>query len=162
MHRNLVRISAAALLVATAAAACAPVRTHSGFRADYNNRDISLPEVGVDTKDTITQRFGTPSTTAVFDQTTWYYVSSQQERLAFYPQRTTDRRVMAVKFDANNVVSAVENYGLDRGRIIAYNDNVTPTRGRELGVLEQIFGNIGSTPPIRMEEEQQGGRRNRD
>ncbi|MEJ0058989.1 MAG: outer membrane protein assembly factor BamE [Terricaulis sp.] len=156
-------MSAALLVFAAAGAACAPVRSHSGFRADYNNADIPTPQVGVDTVDTVTQRFGTPSTTAVFDQTTWYYVASDQQRIAFYTPRVTGQRVMVVKFDAENKVSSVENYGLERGRVIAYNDNVTPTRGRELGVIEQIFGNIGSTPPIRSEEDQQGGgRRGRD
>ncbi|HWA00686.1 MAG TPA: outer membrane protein assembly factor BamE [Caulobacterales bacterium] len=159
MDRNLLRLSAAALLIATAgASACAPVRSYSGFRPDYNNAQIPTPEVGVDTKDTVQQRFGTPSTQAVLDQTAWYYISENQERVAFYTPHITGRRVMVVKFDAENKVSAVESYGIERGRIIAYNHDATPTRGRELGILEQLFGNIGSTPPIRSDEEQQGGR----
>jgi hypothetical protein len=48
---------------------------------------------------------------------------------------------------------------MERGRIVAYNGEKTPTRGRELGVLGRIFGNIGSSPPIRAEDEQLGGRR---
>ena len=47
------------------------------------------------------QRFGTPSTTAVFDQTAWYYVSSVQEQVAFYTPDTTERRVMVVRFDGD-------------------------------------------------------------
>jgi outer membrane protein assembly factor BamE (lipoprotein component of BamABCDE complex) len=153
--------SSAALCLLALGAACSPVQSHSGFRPDFNNVQIADPEVGVDTKDTVTARFGTPSTSAVFDQTTWYYVSSVQERFAFYSPRTTDRRVIVVRFDGNNVVSAVEHFGLERGRIVAYNGEKTPTRGRELGVLEQIFGNIGNTPPIRAGEEEEGGRRRR-
>jgi outer membrane protein assembly factor BamE (lipoprotein component of BamABCDE complex) len=163
MDRQFARMSAALLVIAATGAACAPVRTHTGYRADYNNLEIPTPLVGVDTTDTVAQRFGTPSTTAVFDQTTWYYVSANQQRIAFYSPRVTDRRIMVVKFDADNKVATVENYGIERGQVVAYNDAVTPTRGRELGVLEQIFGNIGSTPPIRTEEDQQGGgRRGRD
>jgi outer membrane protein assembly factor BamE (lipoprotein component of BamABCDE complex) len=105
----------------------------------------------------VQQRFGTPSTTAVFDQTAWYYVSSVQEQVAFYSPETTERRVMVVRFDGDTV-STVEKFGLERGRLVAYNDEVTPTRGRELGILEQLLGNVGNTSPIRAEEEQQGGR----
>lgn len=159
MDRHLLRLSAAALFVA-AGAACSPVQTYSGFRPEYNNVEIADPQVGVDTQDTVRQRFGSPSTTAVFDQTAWYYMTSVQEQVAFYTPRVTDRRVMVVRFDGTTV-AAVEKYGIERGRIIAYNDNVTPTRGRELGVLEQLFGNIGSTPPIRTEDQEQGGRPNR-
>ena len=56
-------------------------------------------------------------------------------------------------------VSAVEKFGMERGRLVAYDDHETPTRGRELGVLEQLLGNIGAMPP--MEEEERGGRPNR-
>ena len=158
MDRHLARLSAmAVLVVAAGSAACAPVRTYSGFRPDFNNAQIPTPQVGVDTKDTVQQRFGTPSTQAVLDQTAWYYISENEERVAFYSPHITSRRVMVVKFDADNKVSAVDSYGIERGRIVAYNHDVTPTRGRELGILEQLFGNIGSTPPIHTEDEQ-GGR----
>jgi hypothetical protein len=30
--------------------------------------------------------------------------------------------------------------------VVDYNSRVTPTRGRELGILEQLFGTIGRLP----------------
>lgn len=161
MKRGLLRLSAAALVAAAAAtSACAPTHTYNGFLPDRNNQEIPDPQVGVDTRDTVVQRFGTPSTTAVFDQTAWYYVSSVQESVAFYTPRTTERRVMVVRFDGDTV-SGVEKFGLERGRIVAYDDHVTPTRGRELGVLEQLLGNVGNTTPIPTQDQEQGGRRDR-
>jgi outer membrane protein assembly factor BamE (lipoprotein component of BamABCDE complex) len=161
MNRGFLRFSAAAALALTAVtAACAPVQTYNGFRPDRNNVDIPDPQVGVDTRDTVEQRFGTPSTTAVFDQTSWYYLSAVQESVAFYAPRITERRVMVVRFDGETV-SAVEKYGLERGRLVNYDAHVTPTRGRELSFLEQLVGSIGNTPPIRNDEDQQGGRPNR-
>jgi outer membrane protein assembly factor BamE (lipoprotein component of BamABCDE complex) len=158
---NLLRFSAAALALG-AATACAPVQTYSGFLPERNDVQIADPQPGVDTRSTVQQRFGTPSTTAVFDQTAWYYVTSVQERVAFYDPETTDRRVMVVRFNGDTV-AAVEKFGLERGRLVTYNDEVTPTRGRELGILEQLLGNVGNTSPIRTQEEQQGGRpRDRD
>ncbi|HYD72555.1 MAG TPA: outer membrane protein assembly factor BamE [Candidatus Binatia bacterium] len=153
---NLLRLSAAAMALG-AAAACAPVQTYSGFLPERNDVQIADPQPGVDTRSTVQQRFGTPSTTAVFDQTAWYYVSSVQEQVAFYTPETTERRVMVVRFNGDTV-SAVEKFGLERGRLVAYNDEVTPTRGRELGILEQLLGNVGNTSPIRTEDERQGGR----
>lgn len=158
MKRGLLRLSAVALVAAAAAtSACAPTHNYNGFLPDRNNAEIPDPQVGVDTRDTVVQRFGSPSTTAVFDQTAWYYLSSVQESVAFYTPRITERRVMVVRFDGDTV-SAVEKYGLERGRLVAYDDHVTPTRGRELGVIEQLLGNVGRAPPIQMEE--QGGRPN--
>jgi outer membrane protein assembly factor BamE (lipoprotein component of BamABCDE complex) len=160
MNRAFLRLSAAALTLG-AAAACAPVQTYSGFLPERNDVEIADPQPGVDTRSTVQQRFGSPSTTAIFDQTAWYYVSSVQERVAFYDSETTERRVMVVRFDGDTV-SAVEKFGLERGRLVNYNDEVTPTRGRELGILEQLLGNVGQTPPIRAGEEEQGPRRGRD
>lgn len=151
MNRGFLRLSAAALALASAAA-CAPVQTYSGFRPERNDVQLPDPQVGVDTRSTVQQRFGSPSTTAVFDQTAWYYVSSTQERVAFYTPHITDRRVMVVRFDGDTV-SGVEKYGLERGRVVSYSDEITPTRGRELGVLEQLLGNIGSSPLPRQEGE---------
>lgn len=157
MNRRLLHLSAAvAAALATATTACAPVQTYNGFRPDRNNVEIPDPQVGVDTRETVMQRFGSPSTTAVFDQTSWYYVSAVQERVAFYSPRITDRRVMVVRFDGDTV-AGVEKFGLERGRVISYNDEVTPTRGRELGVIEQLLGNVGAGAPIRTQEEE-GGR----
>ena len=158
MNRGFLRLSAAALALG-AAAACAPVSTYSGFRPERNDVELPDPQVGVDTRATVQQRFGSPSTTAVFDQTAWYYVSAVQQRIAFYSPDTTDRRIMVVRFDGD-VVASVEKYGLERGRLVNYDNNETPTRGRELGIIEQLLGNVGATP-IRSDEDEEGPRRNR-
>lgn len=160
MDRNILRLTAA-LAALGLAAACAPVNTYSGFSAERNNVEIPDPQIGIDTRSTVTQRFGSPSTTAVMDQDSWYYVSSVQERVAFYTPRITDRQVMVVRFDGETV-SAVEKFGIERGQIVAYNSNTTPTRGRELGILEQIFGNIGNRVPIGRDDQEQGARRDRN
>ena len=157
MDRRFLRASAAVVMIAFGAA-CTPVQTHSGFRPEHNDEAIIDPQVGVDTRATVLQRFGSPSTTAVFDQTTWYYISATQERVAFFEPRIVERSILAVKFDANDVVAQVGHYGLEDGRIISYNGDETPTRGRELGVLEQIFGNIGNSPPIRTQDPEENRR----
>jgi outer membrane protein assembly factor BamE (lipoprotein component of BamABCDE complex) len=151
MNRGFLRLSAAALALGVAAA-CTPVQTYSGFRPERNDIEIADPAPGVDTRATVQQRFGSPSTTAVFDQTAWYYVSSVQERVAFYEPRVTDRRVMVVRFDGDTV-SAVEKYGIERGRVVNYSEDYTPTRGRELGILEQLLGNVGANPLPQQEGE---------
>jgi len=159
MNRSFLRLSAAALALG-AATACAPVQTYSGFLPERNDVEIADPQVGVDTRTTVQQRFGSPSTTAVFDQTAWYYVSSVQERIAFYTPNTTERRVMVVRFDGDTV-AAVEKFGLERGRIVNYDDETTPTRGRELGVIEQLLGNVGTQAIAPREEDEGGSRRDR-
>ena len=159
MNRGFLRVSAA-LIALGVAAACAPVNTYSGFSAERNNVEIPDPQIGVDTRSTVQQRFGPLD-----------HRRARSERCAVLcfgragargsHLRITERQVMVVRFDGETV-SAVDKYGLERGRIVAYNDNATPTRGRELGVLEQIFGNIGRASPIGRDEQEQGARRDRN
>ena len=156
MGRRFISLSAAVLALG-ASVACTPTREFHGYVAD--NPDQPLPvQVGVDTKTTVMQRLGSPSTTAALDQTAWYYISTTRERFAFYQPETVDRRVTVVRFDANDTVAAVDQFGMERGRVISYNDNETPTRGRELGLLEQIFGTIGQGSPIRAGDEEDSRR----
>jgi len=157
MNGFFARSSALALALAACASACAPVRTNHGFISD--SHASTEVQVGVDTKATVLQRLGSPSTTAVFDETAWYYISSTQQRFAFYQPSTVEREVLVVRFGADDTVSRVDRYGVERGQVVAYNNDATPTRGRELGLLEQIFGSVGRAPPIRTEDE--GPRRDR-
>lgn len=161
MDRRFLRLTAAAIAVAATAGCISPVQTYSGYRPERNNEQIADPQPGVDTQETVRTRFGSPSTTAVFDQTTWYYVSQVQEQTAFFHPEVTERQVMAVRFEGETV-AAVEKFGMERGRVIAYNDHTTPTRGRELGLVEQIFGNIGQQSPIRNADDEVGSRRDRN
>ena len=59
--------------------------------------------------------------------------------------RVVRRDVVAISFDKESqAVTKVNVYTLKDGRVIAYNNRETPTRGRELTVLEQLFGNLSS------------------
>ena len=47
------------------------------------------------------------------------------------------------------MVEEVLEYDQNDGRVLNYASRETPTRGRELGLWEQIFGNVGRSvlPP---------------
>jgi outer membrane protein assembly factor BamE (lipoprotein component of BamABCDE complex) len=153
------RISGSAFLALVVTAlgmgACAPVQDQHGFVSD-GQVTLSDVQVGVDTMDTVRGRLGSPSTVGTFDQTAWYYVSSTTARLAFLTPETVERSVLVVRFDDNQVVTAVENFGMERGQVVSFASAETPTRGRELGLLEQLFGTIGAGPPVGLTEEDEG------
>jgi len=150
-------VSAAALL---ALAACAPISSTHGFQAlDVKPAEL---KVGEDTKSTVLERLGSPSAKSTFDDNTWYYMSQSVERLAFYKPRVTKRDVVAINFDEAERVKAVNSYQLEDGKVIALNGRETPTRGRELTILEQLLGTVGRTAGAftgNEEDRQPGGRR---
>lgn len=152
---NLRRAALATFIAAACGltAACNPtLRTH-GYR--YTEGEIPEFTPGEDTQSSVLATLGNPSTRGMFDDDTWYYISATREYLAYLRPDTRERRVIAIRFDEEGVVSAVDEYGLEEGRVVAFVDRETPTRGRELTLLEQLLGNVGRLP-----SEQFGGEQN--
>ena len=135
-------IALAALgLAALSVGGCVPNVAYNGFQAREDKpQDV---KVGVDTKSTVLARLGSPSTKSTFEPNTWYYISQTTNKLTYQNPRLMSRDVVSIKFDDDEKVSEVKHLGLKNGYEIAYNRNETPTRGRELSVLEQLLGNIG-------------------
>ena len=124
-------------------AACSPIVYHQGFQVvDTRPTDI---KVGADTRSTVLQKLGSPTTTSTFDKDVWFYMSQMRSQTSFYTPKTVQRDVVAIAFDHDSQqVKAVDTFTLQDGRVIAYNTNETPTRGREMTVLEQLIGSIGA------------------
>lgn len=138
------RRAAYAVLTASllATTACAPITSFSGFQAiEANPRDV---KVGTDTKSTVRGKLGTPSATSTFDQNVWFYISQVKARVAFRRPQVASREVVAITFDKESeAVANVDTLTLKDGKVIAFNGRETPTRGREMTVLEQLLGNVG-------------------
>ena len=97
---------------------------------------------GFDDAGTVEEILGRPSSSGVLRDSAWYYVQSTVENYTYNPPRVVDRTVLAVQFDQNGVVRDIQRYGLEDGRIINLTTRTTETGGREMGVLEQLFGNL--------------------
>lgn len=54
-------------------------------------------------------------------------------------------------------MSGINQYSIKDGRVIAFASDVTPTRGRELSILEQLLGNVGRVSADQLEEQTGGG-----
>jgi outer membrane protein assembly factor BamE (lipoprotein component of BamABCDE complex) len=134
--------AAAVIGLAAVAGGCTPLTSYSGFQA-IEARPADM-KVGVDSKSTVTEKLGSPSASSTFDNNTWYYISQTTDRIAFYKPRVVKRDVVAISFaKEDEKVLAVNNYTLKDGKVIAYNGRETPTRGREMTILEQLLGNVG-------------------
>lgn len=138
MARNLFLIVASAAILASCAT---PSRDFQGYVQDETAPADIKP--GEDTRSTVLASLGSPSTSTAFGDDTWIYMSSTRERFAFYHPKVISRDIVAIKFGEDDVVEEVLQFDETDGRVIQYASRETPTRGRELGLLEQIFGNVG-------------------
>ncbi len=133
--------SVAVTLAAVGLTACA---------ADVNQRG-NLPEPdklaeihpGTTTRDQVAKILGTPSSTGVFDDKQWYYISRRTSQIAFLDPDLLDQQVYIVNFNDKGVVKDVAHKGLKDGREIEPAPGATPAPGRELTFVEQVLGNVG-------------------
>lgn len=135
------RILLAASLLALALGGCSPLKHSHGYapRAD----ELDKIEAGVDSRETVRRKLGLPSTIGSFDDNEWYYISVQSEQYAFFEPEVTDQKVVTVSFDEFGIVNDVGRYGLEDGRVVDLVTRTTPTNGRKLTLLQQIFQNVG-------------------
>jgi outer membrane protein assembly factor BamE (lipoprotein component of BamABCDE complex) len=135
----------------TAPAALALAAVILGACAANVDQRGNLPEAeklaqirpGSTTRDQVAKILGTPSSTGIFDDKRWYYISRKTSQVAFFDPDVLDQQVYIVNFDGKGVVRAVEHKNLADGREIEPAPGATPAPGRELTLVEQVLGNIG-------------------
>jgi outer membrane protein assembly factor BamE (lipoprotein component of BamABCDE complex) len=104
-------------------------------------------EVGHINKQGVQDMLGTPSSIALFDQETWFYISQRTEKVAFFDPTVIDRKVIVIKFDPKGVVTEMKQLGLEDSQDVQIVERKTPTAGQEMSVLKQLLGNIGRFGP---------------
>jgi outer membrane protein assembly factor BamE (lipoprotein component of BamABCDE complex) len=100
-------------------------------------------EVGHVNKREVLEMIGSPSTVEPFLEETWYYISQKSETKAFFEAKTIQRQVLIIRFDEKGIVKEIKSIGLEKGRNIKMVDRTTPTAGKEITILQQLFGNVG-------------------
>lgn len=133
-------IGAAALLLALPG--CTRIRTHQGYLVDKLLVDSIQP--GVDNKASVEGTLGRPTFTTQFGADEWYYVSRDMRQLAFANPKAKEQTVLHVTFDGAGNVAAISRTGLEKIADISPEGDKTPTLGRERGLFQEIFGNIGA------------------
>jgi outer membrane protein assembly factor BamE (lipoprotein component of BamABCDE complex) len=141
--RDFRKITLAALsgLALTVLGACSPIIQQEGNVPDPDQ--VVQINPGVDDKNRVTQLLGSPSTISSFQDRTWYYISRRTEQTAFLDPKVVDQEVLAITFTDQNIVEDMKVYGLENGRMVAMNDQVTPTYGNNLTLVQQLLGNLG-------------------
>ncbi|WP_366656352.1 outer membrane protein assembly factor BamE [Fodinicurvata sp. EGI_FJ10296] len=121
---------------------CSPIVETRGNMID--DRRLNQINVGQTTRDDAAFILGTPSATAPFQEDeAWFYIGQVAETRAFFEPQIVERQVVALTFDQQGFVSAVERLNLEDGENVDLVNRETPTRGREMSIMEQLLGNLG-------------------
>jgi outer membrane protein assembly factor BamE (lipoprotein component of BamABCDE complex) len=129
-------------LAGAAVVGCTPLyRTH-GFVPSQS--ELMSLQPGVDTRDSVTEALGQPTTGAVLDGGGVFYVQSRFRTLGPFEPQVVDRQVVAMAFDAEGILRNIERYGLGDGRAVPLERRVTDDGLRDTTFLRQLMGNLGN------------------
>ncbi len=134
------------LALGLAASGCTRITNSQGYVADEEL--LASVQPGVDNKQSVQKALGRPTNMGQWDDNVWYYVSRNTAQLAFRRPTPKAQNVLIVKFAPDGTVSEVSRRGLEQVADISPDKNKTPTLGRETGIIEDLFGNIGQVGGI--------------
>jgi outer membrane protein assembly factor BamE (lipoprotein component of BamABCDE complex) len=134
-------VLACALLAGTALNGCAPQVSQRGHV--MHDSVVEQLEPGRQSQNQVANMLGSPTSIAAFDDKTWYYISSNVERIAFLDPDVKDRSILELRFNTEGVLDEIRHYTLEDGQEVEMVARSTPTPGREMTILEQFFGNLG-------------------
>jgi len=139
--RQVSRKQCLALVLVALVAACAPVYRNHGYVPSED--ELALVEVGKDTRESVGQKIGRPSTSGLLNDVGWFYVQSRYKHFGPREPKEVDRQVLAVTFNEAGTVSNIARYGLEDGRVVEISKRVTETNVKGLSFIQQILGNFG-------------------
>lgn len=131
----------ACLVTLTGCSAAALKESHGYIPDEVLLADV---RVGLDTKETVNRILGTPGTDGLVDDLGWYYVRTERERFLWRAPVEVDREVLLISFTDKDVVSNIERFGLEEGRVVVLNRRVTTSNTRDISFLRQLFSNLGN------------------
>lgn len=125
--------------------ACIKTTDIRGYTADHDARAMIKP--GVSTREQVAGRLGSPSTISSLGGETWYYITQKSAYIAFLDPKVVDQEVYAVTFNPQGVVSEIKTYKAEDKNDVDFASDTTPTAGHDMGIAEQLLGNVGRFNP---------------
>ena len=128
-----------------AAAACTARYINHGYVPPKDVLDSLV--IGVDTRATVDDVIGPPTTSGLVDGGNYYYVRTRMKEYGPRQPQVVDRKVVAISFNEDDTIRNIETFGLERGMIVPLSRRVTDSSVMGNGLLRQIFGNFGKLNP---------------
>ncbi|CUJ99113.1 outer membrane protein assembly factor BamE [Shimia thalassica] len=132
-------------LALLASVACTTQYRNHGYVP--NDEDLANIVVGVDTRDTVAESVGTPTTSGVTNDGGYYYVRTRVRHYGARQPKVIDRRLVAITFDTGGTVRNIAEYSLEDGQAVPIARRVTDNGIEDQSVLAQVLGNIGNFTP---------------
>lgn len=135
------KFSAFGLLVLGVGACSATFEDHGYVPTDT---DLEAVIVGIDTRDSVAETIGRPTSFGVLESGGWYYTQSRWRHFAFKAPKVIDRQVVAITYTDAGIVENVERFTLEDGRVVPLSRRVTDSNVKGISFIAQLMGNFGN------------------
>jgi len=138
-------VATVALLCLVLTASCSATFRNHGYTP--TDEDLLELVVGVDSRATVDDVIGPPSTSGVLSGGDYYYIRSRIRSFGPFRPEVIERNVLAISFDESDTIANIERFSLADGNIVPLSRRVTDSSVVSSGFLRQLLGNIGNINP---------------
>ncbi len=142
--KNLVKATVVLLGFGMVSACSAQYQNHGYVPTETEMTELI---VGVDTRATVDDVVGPPSTSGILGGGDYYYIRSRVKSFGMFRPKEIERQVLAISFNQDDTIANIERFGLERGRIVPLSRRVTDSSVVGNGFLRQMLGNFGKLNP---------------
>lgn len=136
-----------AVLGAVVLGLSACVSTYRNHGYVPSEEDLANIIVGVDTRDSVAETVGVPTSSGVLDASGYYYVATRFRHYGAAAPKPVSRELLAISFDTGGIVRNIERFSLEDGRVIPLQRRVTDSGLQDKTFLRQLLGNLGRIGP---------------
>ena len=112
-----------------------------GKRIGTNLLDKIVP--GSTQKEQVLSILGAPSTENDFGNKAWFYIASNNRQTPLFGDKLVSRSIIKIIFNDKNTVTKITTLTEKDQINVEHNQEKTPTAGQEIGILQQLLGNVG-------------------
>ncbi|MDJ1257423.1 MAG: outer membrane protein assembly factor BamE [Candidatus Midichloria sp.] len=134
------KISGTLLILLVCTACTKDIRYH-GYNLDKEVIKKIVPMKS--TLNEVIENLGSPTTATLYGEPKFFYINHKYKRRLFLNPALIDQNILQISFTQGGTVTSIERYSFSDVKSFRFDEASTYLPGNNIGVLQQIIGNIG-------------------
>ena len=111
----------------------------------FDETDYEMMQEGVTDKEKVLRILGSPTIISDLDEDeAWIYYSEDVKRLLFFMPKVTERNIIVIRFNRENIISKLRKIDLSQEeKKLAFSSKHTAVESQKIGFFKSLFGNVG-------------------
>ena len=106
--------------------------------------NLAMLEEGQHDKLGVLRLLGSPSSESLFEDNKWLYMTTKTESRPFRHDEVLEQNILILEFDKNDKLDRISRLNKENAQLITPLPQKTKTQGQSLGILDQMFENLGN------------------